>query len=79
MYQDRGRPDATPDDLGYSHAWKNLHRAVELGCPECGGRLFTQLSRHRLPHFYHQVEPRSVPVPKHHGCHRRGLLTWGGP
>ncbi|MFF3069459.1 competence protein CoiA [Kitasatospora sp. NPDC057936] len=56
VHGDRGRLDATRDDLGCGWAWTAVHRArprVPLACPECGHGLHAKVSPTGLRFFAH--------------------------
>ncbi|MFC9330792.1 competence protein CoiA [Kitasatospora sp. NPDC057015] len=56
VHGERGRLDASLEDLGCGWAWGAVHRArprVPLACPECGHGMHAKVSRHRLRFFAH--------------------------
>ncbi|WP_431676030.1 competence protein CoiA [Kitasatospora sp. KL5] len=58
MHAERGRLDASRDDLGCGWAWAAVHRArprVPLTCPECGHGVHAKLSPARMRFFAHDA------------------------
>ncbi|MFD7736673.1 competence protein CoiA, partial [Kitasatospora phosalacinea] len=56
VHAERGRIDASRDDLGCGWAWSAIHRVrprVPLACPECGHGMHAKLSPTRLRFFAH--------------------------
>ncbi|MFH8387524.1 competence protein CoiA [Kitasatospora sp. NPDC018058] len=56
VHAERGRLDATRDDLGCGWAWTAVHRArprVPLGCPECGHGVHAKVSPTGMRFFSH--------------------------
>ncbi|PBC69782.1 competence protein CoiA-like protein [Streptomyces sp. TLI_235] len=58
MHAQRGRLDASRDDLGCGWAWEAVHRArprVPLACPECGHGMHAKRSPTRIRFFAHDA------------------------
>ncbi|MFD5615154.1 competence protein CoiA [Kitasatospora sp. NPDC127060] len=56
VHAQRGRLDATRDDMGCGWAWTAVHRArprVPLGCPECGHGVHAKVSPTGMRFFSH--------------------------